>query len=230
MILSLVIAGFVVVGVGIILLVRGLASARGLFHAWGIKVDVPVAVFVLALGALMLVGGYFGRDIFPPGGGPRPTITVPPPDSPPKPTTTTTTTPPPTTTPIPPPRATASFTKPTPGSSIHAAQNVVVSGSVSGLPPGTTLWMVYTASNGGPDYYLISNRPVLNSDGSWNFTDTEVGDASDIGGTITYHAIQADTACNQALVDAAAKDGDPPTALPPPTCVEAGSVEVKVVA
>lgn len=215
MIVPLVIFGYVVLGVGLVLLVIGQASSRGLVHLWDVvKIEVPVALLVSLLGALMLVGGYFGPAIFKSGDGPTPTTSV---------------SPQVTTTPNPPPRAVGSFSKPRVGSTIHTAQNVAVSGNVSGLPSGSSMWIVYTATHGGPNYYLISDGPVLDRDGTWDFTDEGVGDSTDVGGTITYHAIQADTACSQALSDAAAKGGDPPTASPPTTCVDIASVGVRVV-
>src|SRR5207249_1664148 len=105
------------------------------------------------------------------------------------------TSPPPSSTLVPPrvePRSGASFTQPVPGVSIRAGQNVHVSGTVTGLPPGTKLWIATTATHGGENYYLTSDGPMLQGDGSWDFTDDAVGDSSDINGTIIYHAIRAD--------------------------------------
>lgn len=143
---------------------------------------------------------------------------------------TSTTVGPPCCTPTPSLRPHAVFSSPKPNSSIRAGQDVRVSGLASAIPAGDTLWIVTTASHGDPGkYYLTSDAPLLTASGPWDFTDSSVGDQTDVQGTITYRAILADKSCNRAIQLGADRGGDPVEISPPPSgCVDLADVTVSV--
>jgi hypothetical protein len=80
---------------------------------------------------------------------------------------------------------------------INAGDNVHVSGKVTGLSYGQ-LWII-TDPQADTRYWIIQNKPTLTSDGTFDFTDQQVGNQDDEGKIIEYLALEADTACAEEL-------------------------------
>lgn len=103
--------------------------------------------------------------------------------------------------PIPGHIAQVEFVSPPEGSEINPGQDVVVSGSVTGLDDNT-LWILSRHDVGG-SFYLVSGAaglsPVRTKDGPWSVTDESVGNPSDRGGNVVYYAVQANADCTRAL-------------------------------
>jgi hypothetical protein len=109
---------------------------------------------------------------------------------------------PPTSSPPPAPNGVeVAFTAPGEGSPIHHGSDVQLGGTVTGLA-GKSLWLISHPQAGRSKIYTTGDSPITSSDGQWSYTDTEVGDQSDIGTTIEYAPVAADESCSKALADA----------------------------
>lgn len=87
------------------------------------------------------------------------------------------------------------FFFPQEGSKIDVGQDVLVSGSVTGLG-SDTLWILSRHDVGG-SFYLVP--PTITQDGPWSVTDENVGDPLDKGSNFVYYAVQANAECTKAL-------------------------------
>lgn len=116
----------------------------------------------------------------------------------------------------------ASFRKPTPDLAIDWGSSVDVEGTVTYLG-ANSLWLVTKPQAGGGSYYLTEHSPITTRDGDWFYTDSDVGDATDKGKTITYLAIEANTTCADGLASA----GDDVKVLPS-GCTQLASVAIHV--
>jgi hypothetical protein len=85
---------------------------------------------------------------------------------------------------------------PSEGTSIRAGQDVLLSGSVTGLG-ADTLWIISKPDTGAGLYFLPARGPVADHDGNWQFLDQESGDPSNHN--IVFKAIQADGGCSEKL-------------------------------
>lgn len=86
------------------------------------------------------------------------------------------------------------FRKPASNLAIDWGSNVDVEGTASFLG-ANSLWLLTKPQAGGGHYYLTEHTPVTHTDGDWFYTDSDVGDLTDKGKTITYLAIMADPTC-----------------------------------
>jgi len=114
-----------------------------------------------------------------------------------------------------------------PDAPIKPKTDVPVTGTVEGLG-ANTLWILAWHQSGGR-YFPIPNpdtsqmSPVTTKDGPWHTEDDSVGDSSDIGKTIAYTAILANTECAKQLTT----KNEPFIGLPD-GCVILGQREVRV--
>lgn len=93
------------------------------------------------------------------------------------------------------------FVSPQEGLVISPRQNVVVSGTVTGLG-SNTLWILSKHEIGGSFYLVLGEAgvsPVIIKDGPWSVTDEGVGNPSDKGSAIVYYAVQANAECSRTL-------------------------------
>ena len=93
------------------------------------------------------------------------------------------------------------FISPPEGLVISPRQDVVVSGTVTGLG-SNTLWILSKHEIGGSFYFVLGEAgvsPVITKDGPWSATDEGVGDPSDKGSAIVYYAVQANAECSRTL-------------------------------
>jgi hypothetical protein len=79
---------------------------------------------------------------------------------------------------------------------VHGEDNEVTV-SAEGLG-ARSLWVVAVPDE-GEGYYIISDSPILPTDGERTFTDWQVGDESDVGRQIKYLAYAADQNCAKFL-------------------------------
>lgn len=93
------------------------------------------------------------------------------------------------------------FTAPADGAAIHHGSDVQLSGTVTGLA-GKSLWLISHPQAGQSRIYTTGDTPITSSDGPWSYLDVKVGDRSDIGTTIEYALVAADSSCGGALADA----------------------------
>ena len=83
---------------------------------------------------------------------------------------------------------------------------MAVAGTVHGLTPGNSLWLMTHPQAGGGSYFFTDGAAVATNDNDWTFPDKQVGDDSDKGKSIDYDAILANQACSAKLTQAAAND------------------------
>jgi hypothetical protein len=122
------------------------------------------------------------------------------------------------------PTAEVTFDEPSESAVVRPGSSIKLSGAISGLAGGQELWVLSRADSADQLYYLTIQAPVATSDGPWSVTDEGVGDASDIGHSRNYIAVNADSACVDALVSVQA-DADGVLSLPrlPSPCKTIGS-------
>ncbi|MEV6831877.1 hypothetical protein [Amycolatopsis sp. NPDC051102] len=163
-----------------------------------------VALVITSLSALAILV-LVARSALAASAEPPPTTSVaPPPITTPTSSATSSTLPPPP--PTTGPTVAATFSEPTPGQSINAGDDVAVAGTVHGLSPGSSLWLMTQPQAGGGSYFFTNGSAVATYDRDWSFPDRQVGDVSDKGKTIDYDAVLANSTCSAALTQAAAND------------------------
>lgn len=96
-----------------------------------------------------------------------------------------------------PPETMALFNYPH-GNTVQPSQPQQISVTVSDLGQAQ-LWVVTKPDEGDGKYYLTTDGPLTDENGTHSFTDLSVGDSSDRGHNIEYIAIKADLACTNAL-------------------------------
>ena len=87
------------------------------------------------------------------------------------------------------------FVFPHEGSEVDVDQDILVSGSVTGLG-SDTLWILSMHEVGG-SFYLVP--PAITKDGPWSVTDEDVGNPLDKGSNFVYYAVQANAECTNTL-------------------------------
>lgn len=103
-----------------------------------------------------------------------------------------------------PPRATFN-----PGpAAIVPGSDLTMSGTAQNLGAGS-LWLVDKPDKGN-GYFLPQNAPLTVIDGKWTYTDTQVGDSTDVHYHIVYYLyLSTNKSCSQFLASAPS-DGDTP--------------------
>jgi hypothetical protein len=178
--------GVAVIVLGLFMLLSKRQTGEAEVELFGNKARGPVGLVVFCIGATLFV--IFVRQISTPlftNGSSPPTIPVVPAtpgsdDVSAAPT---------------PDGAHVDFIFPEEGSEINAGQDVILSGSVTGLGDDD-LWIISRHEVGG-SFYLIP--PAITKDGPWDVLDQRVGDPSDKGSYFVYYAVRANADCTKSL-------------------------------
>jgi hypothetical protein len=90
------------------------------------------------------------------------------------------------------------FKQPDPKVPISPGDDVMLSGTISGLN-GRELWVISRTDSADQLYSIITPSPVTKSDGSWTETDETATDNSDRGHHILFIGVAANQKCADSL-------------------------------
>lgn len=90
------------------------------------------------------------------------------------------------------------FKQPDPNAAINPGDDVMLSGTVSGLN-GRELWVISRTDSADQLYSIITPSPVTKTDGSWTETDEAATGNSDRGHHILFIGVAANQKCADSL-------------------------------
>ena len=128
----------------------------------------------------------------------------------------------------PPPLAAGTISSPKRNQPVRVSAGVTVTGSVSHLRSGETLWLFDQDLSNEYRYYFVNDDPLDLTGSDYSYPDEPIGDQSDPDGT-TYPIVLvvANTACGQVLKETGLNlEGDRAIKSLPPGCRILARVEV----
>jgi hypothetical protein len=124
------------------------------------------------------------------------------------------------------------FLTPKWGDTVTPGQDLLLSGTVSGLPAGDSVWLLETSPSEGIYLFLDGSKsgPFATADGE--FARTDPGGPKEGGTVIFYVAFQAGSACNEILSNSARDWGGTEsisrTSLSAAGCIRRQQLEVNI--